>query len=72
VLAATVHMNHTTDAVGQSWQSEALEDGQRRRFCVRIATAVWPAGIETDNTHEQSAIPNFDAAGMLQLSERVV
>jgi hypothetical protein len=47
---ATVPMNHPTNAHRYTWQSAPLTDGQTYRFCIRIADASHPQGVETKNT----------------------
>ncbi len=51
-------MNHPTEAVRYSWQSGLLTDRQTCRFTIRIATAPWSSGLETQNTDEHAAIPD--------------
>jgi len=46
---ATVPMGHPTEATRYTYQSAPLTDGQTYRFVVRVATAPWPTGIETQN-----------------------
>ena len=54
---ATVPMNNPTKVTRHTWQSETLTDGQEYRLTIRIATAPWPAGIETDNPDRHAAVP---------------
>ena len=49
---ATVAMGGPTAEASYDWESGVLENEQEYRFVVRIATAAWPAGIETQNTGE--------------------
>jgi hypothetical protein len=58
---ATVPMNHPTKATRYTWQSSPLTDGQTCRFTIRIATAAWPSGLETQNTDEHRATADLDA-----------
>ncbi len=51
----TVEMGHQTAAARYAWRSAALTDGQEYRFVVRIATAAWPDGLETQGTDDQPA-----------------
>ena len=53
---AIVAMNNPIEAARYSWQSGVLTDGQEYRFVVRVATAQWPAGIETDNVTASSSL----------------
>jgi len=57
---ATVPMNHPTTATRYTWQSEPLTGGQEYRFVVRIATAAWPSGIETQNIASHAATADSD------------
>ncbi len=52
---ATVEMGHPTEATRYTWQSAPLTDGQTYRFVIRVATAPWPAGLETQNTDSHPA-----------------
>jgi hypothetical protein len=48
-------------ATRYTWQSAPLTDGQTYRFTIRIATAPWPAGLETHNTDGHSATADSSA-----------
>jgi hypothetical protein len=58
---ATVPMDNPTSATRYTWQSAPLTDGQTYRFTIRIATAPWPAGLETHNTDGHSATADSSA-----------
>jgi hypothetical protein len=58
---ATVPINHRTKATRYTWQSAPLTDGQTYRFTIRIATAAWPSGLETQNTDGRPATADVDA-----------
>jgi len=51
----TVLMDRPTAPARYTWQSGPLTDGQTYRFTIRIATALWPSGIKTQNTDEHAA-----------------
>jgi len=48
-------MDNPTAATRYTWQSDPLTDGVQYRFCIRIATTLWPIRIETQNTDEHAA-----------------
>jgi len=53
---ATVSLGNPTSAARYTYQSAPLTDGQTYRFVVKVATAPWPAGIETQNTDEHTVM----------------
>jgi hypothetical protein len=69
---AIVPMNHPAKASRYTWQSAPLTDGQAYRFVVRVATAPWPAGIETQNTDEHVAIPDTSVPTAPALAAQVL
>jgi len=48
-------MGNLTTATRFTRQSAPLTNGQEYRFTIRIATASWPTGLETQNTDPQAA-----------------
>ncbi len=69
---AIVEMGRPTDPTRYTWQSAPLTDGQTYRFVIRIATAPWPDGIETQNTDSHAATANASAPSTPLLSLRTV
>jgi len=68
----TLYMAGPTTSGSYSWTSAVLLSGLPYMFVVRIATAAWPAGIETQNTDAVSATPNADEPDAVTLSLEVV
>jgi hypothetical protein len=58
----TVAMGGPAEAGRWSFVTDALADGTYR-FVVRIATAAWPGGVETENVGEVSVTVNGGAVG---------
>jgi hypothetical protein len=54
----TVAMDGTTSIERWPWTSGALTDGVTYQFAVRIATAAYPDGRETQNEDSVSAMPD--------------
>jgi len=69
---ATVEMGLPTTATSYTWQSGPLTDGQEYRFCVRIATAPWPGGTETQGTREHVMAASSAAPAAPTLTARIV
>ncbi len=69
---ATVAMNNPAQAARYSWQSGVLTDGQEYRLVVRIATAGFPDGIETENSKECSAVADTTGAEAPALCAKAV
>lgn len=69
---ATVLLSHPLTASWWSWTSEALVDEATYKFVVRIATAAWPVGWETQNVDEHSATVSTATPGSPTLSADVV
>jgi len=70
--AATVAMGSPTAEAEYDWTSGVLEDGGRYLFVVRIATAAWPNGIETQNTAAVGAVAESDVPTTPILTATVV
>ena len=69
---ATVALGNPTKADRYSWTSEPLTDDQEYLFVVRIATAAWPSGIETQNADEHAAKPDSEVPATPTLTAEVV
>ena len=69
---AEVYMAGPEDAAWWSWTSDALTDGETYTFVVRVATADWPGGIETENTDEHSATVDDDVPDAPELTATVI
>jgi len=48
-------MDNPTAATRFTWRSAPLADGQEYRFCIHIATAPYPSGVETSNSDHHAA-----------------
>ena len=59
-------------ATRYTWQSGPLIHGTEYRFCVRVATAAHPAGIQPQNTDEHTATADTTAPVATALSARVI
>ncbi len=69
---AIVPMDNPTSATRYTYQSAPLTDGQEYRFVVRVATASWPDGIQTQNAGEYVATADASAPVVLLLTVDLV
>jgi hypothetical protein len=69
---AAVAMSNCISAARYPWQSEPLGDGIEYRFVVRIATAAWPTGVETQNTDEHTAQADANSPAAPELTAHLV
>jgi hypothetical protein len=69
---ATVYMGWPTEETTYSWDSAVLTDDLEYRFVVRIGTAAYPDGIETQNTDQHVAVPDSDVPDSPALTLRLV
>ena len=67
-----VLMDRPTAAARHTWQSGPLTDGHEYRFVVRIATAPWLDGVESQNTDEPAATANADEPAAPELAVEAV
>lgn len=65
-------MGHPTEATRYTWQSAALTDGQTYRFVIRVASAPWPSGLETQSTDARAATADSSVPTAHALSAEVV
>ncbi len=65
-------MSHPTEPSRYTYQSAPLTDGQTYRFTIRIATAPWPAGLETVNTDAHPATADSSVPTAPCLSAQLV
>ena len=72
VPLGVVDMGNPTATAWFEWTSEALVDDTEYGFTVRIATAAWPAGSETQNGDVHHATPDSDVPETPDLSAEVV
>jgi hypothetical protein len=68
----TVLMDGPTSEAAYAWTSGALTDGVTYRFGVRIATAAWPDGVETQNLGVVYATADSDVPATPELTAQVV
>ena len=69
---AIVAMNNPIEAARYLWQSGVLTESQVYRFVVRIATAAWPAGIETDNVTASTGMSDHAMPTAPVLTTRII
>jgi hypothetical protein len=69
---ATVPMGQPTSAARFTWLSVPLTGGQEYRFVVRIATAAWPSGFQTQSVGEHAAAADADTPSTPELVGQVV
>lgn len=65
---AVLSMGGPSSATRYDWTSGPLTNEQEYRFVVRVATAAWPAGLETSNTDEHSATADSDQPASPELT----